>query len=194
MSGLEIKLDAKDIERIERVMREAAERSHDVIRRAINWTGDRIKTRVVNALTKQTGLKRRTILKAVVPERANFSALAYHMRARGGNISLLYFKPRERGSGVVAYPWGTAHTYGNAFRRSGLPGHRRLSPKLHGNVFINVDGGKWGGKIEKVHSGLYIPRELVKGDTAAAFNGGVAALLPGRVEHELGAILGGHAS
>lgn len=188
MDDITFGFDAKDIARIETAMKAAGSRSHDAIRRAINWTGDYTKTRVVNALTKQTGLKRGVILRAVVPTRANFGALIYRMRSRGGNIALKYFGARETRAGVTAAPWGARRLYAGAFIRGGLFPNR-VPLAMHGQVFKRAGDGRM--PIVKVKSGLFIPEEMVKAASAAAFNETVRAVLPGRVEHEVGAILTG---
>ena len=189
MSELVVQLDTRAIARIETAMKAAGTREHDGIRRAINWTGDRAKTKVVSALTVQTGLKRGTILRAVRPTRANFTALIYRMRARGGDVSLKYFGARETQSGVSAAPWGARRVYPGAFMRGGQFPNRVDVPSRHGQVFKRTGAGRL--PIERQKSGLFIPEEMVKGETARVFETTVAALLPGRVEHEVGAILGG---
>jgi hypothetical protein len=188
MTGLSFTVDAQDMKRIEAAMSAAGREAPNAIRRAINWVGDRSKTRVVAALTEQTGLKRGVILRAVKPTRANFGALIYRMRAAGGNVALKYFGAKETTAGVTAAPWGVRSLYAGTFIRGGqFP--RRVPLNLGGQVFARAGAGRL--PIVKQKSGLFIPRELVRGATAAAFESTVVKLLPGRVEHEVGAILSG---
>jgi len=189
VSELVVQLDSRDIARIEAAMKAAGVRAHDGIRRALNWTGDRAKTKVVGALTAQTGLRRGTILRAVKPTRANFTSLIYRMRARGGDVSLKYFGARETQAGVSAAPWGARRVYAGTFMRGGRFPNRVNIPSFHGQVFARTAGARL--PIAKQKSGLFIPEEMVKGDTARTFEMAVSALLPGRVEHEVGAILSG---
>lgn len=186
--ALSFSLDQRGIERIEAAMKAAGGRAHDAIRRALNWTGDYTKTRVVNALTKQTGLKRGVILRAVVATRANFGALIYRMRSRGGDIALKYFGARETRAGVTAAPWGVRHLYAGTFIKGGLFPNR-VPLALNGQVFKRAGAGRL--PIHKEKSGLYIPEEMVRSASAAAFEETVAAVLPKRVEHEVAAILSG---
>ncbi len=185
---LRINLDTTGIARIEAAMRQARNRTPDAIRRAINWTGDRAKTKVVNALTEQTGLKRGVILRAVKPTRANYGSLEYIMRVMGGNVALKYFKARETQAGVSAAPWGHRQIYAGTFIKGGkFPGRVPLAP--NGQVFKREGTARL--PIHKQKSGLFIPTELTKGETAEAFSTTVASVLPGRVEHEVAAILSG---
>src|SRR5690606_16354854 len=74
-----------------------------VLPRIIDQVGNRAKTQVVRALTRQTGLPRKTIVRAVgTPNPARPGKLSYEMTTRGGNIRLKYVAPRETRSGVTA--------------------------------------------------------------------------------------------
>lgn len=186
---LSLKLDTSAIKRIENALSLAAKRAPDAARRAINWTGDRARTRIAPALTTQTGLKRGTINRFMHVTRANFGALMYRITGRGGNVSLKYFGARETRKGVSAAPWGSRRVYASTFMRGGRFPHRVAAPGLHGQVFARVGRGRL--PIAKQKSGLFIPEEMVSGASAAAFDQAVASLLPARVEHEVAAILGG---
>lgn len=187
--GLSFTIDAQGMARIEAAMRAAGKEAPNAIRRALNWVGDRTKTQVVRALTAQTGLKFAVIQRAVRPVRANYGALIYRLKAAGGNVSLKYFGARETAAGVTAAPWGVRSLYASAFIRGGIfP--RRVPLGLGGQVFKRVGGARL--PIQKQVSGLFIPKEMVRGETAATFEATVGALLPGRVDHEVGAILSGH--
>ncbi|TPK15181.1 hypothetical protein FJ872_19480 [Mesorhizobium sp. B2-5-9] len=151
-----------------------------VLPRIVNQVGDRAKTQVIRALTKQTGLKRKTIVKAVGdPSRANGRKLSYEMVTRGGNIRLKYLEPRETRPGATAKPWGQRQLFAGTF--------------MKGGKFPNRHGGNFGGqvmrrlntsgtKLTQARSGMFIPVEMTKGATAAAFQRTAGALLRERVE------------
>lgn len=146
---------------------------------ALNAGGHEMRERTVAAETAQTGLPHGTIARAQHEHEATPSGLAFAIVAQGGNVRLKYFGAREGGGGVTAHPWGRSTFYAGAFITSGRPGHRRPAPKLNGHVFQNIAGGKWGGKIRLVRSGLFIPTEMTKGATAAAFEAGAKGVLQG---------------
>jgi hypothetical protein len=185
---MEFHFDTSDIRRIEEAMRRGANRTPDAIRRAINWTGDRARTQVARVGAKQTGLPYRVIRRALVRKAANYSALVYRLRVRGGDVRLKYFKARETRRGVTAAPWGRRQLYAGAFIKGGrFPA--RVPLGMGGQVFRRSGTGR--KPIQLMRSGLFIPEELVKGESAAAFQQTVTALLPGRVEHEIAFALSG---
>jgi hypothetical protein len=157
----------------------------------LNRVGTRVRQKVVPTLTAQTGLNRRVITKAVKMHRASPANPRVAIWTRGGDISLKYFGAREVPGGVVANVKGDREFIRGGFRRSGPPGRRVLSAKLNGHVFENTSGGKWRGHIRKVKSGVFIPAEMVRGETAKAFHDIVANELPAQVEKELAKLLPG---
>lgn len=80
--------------------------------RALNHTGVKAKTQVIRNLTKQTGLKRSVIVKAVKVNRATAAAeqfgyggrLTYTLSTKGGDTSLKFFDPKVVKGGVSANP------------------------------------------------------------------------------------------
>lgn len=144
---------------------------------ALNAAGRAAHHAIIAPLKAQTGLTGGTIPRAIHDRPADAGGLAYSLVTRGGDISLKYFGAHEGGGGVTARPRGATTYFGGAFLTSGRKGHRRKSPKLGGHVYRNVDGGRWGGKIAKVKSGVYIPQEMVRGAVVKAFEGVVAARL-----------------
>ncbi|WP_319498066.1 hypothetical protein [uncultured Cohaesibacter sp.] len=154
--------------------------------RAVNHAGAKTKTQVVRALTKQTGLKRPLIVKAVRARKANYGDIAYSMRTRGGDVSLKYFKPKEVRGGLTASPFGKRKMFDNHFMTSGLPGRRFSVLRLNGQVFeANTATSSWGRPMSKADSGVVIPAEMVKGATADAFHRTSGPALEARLEHEL---------
>lgn len=149
--------------------------------RVVGEIGAEAHQAILGPLEHQTGLHRANRIQRAVHDEA--SGLTYSLRTEGGNIALKYFGAHEGGGGVTANPRDTPAFYAGAFTKSGRPGQRAFSAKLGKQVYRNVAGGRWGGKIVKVKSGVFIPQEMVRGATAAAFTGsverGFARALPG---------------
>ena len=156
--------------------------------RAVNRTGDMARTQVRRSLTRQTGLKRRTIVKAVRTHRSSPATLTYTMKASGGDVALKYFGARETARGVSAAPFGQRRVFPHTFIKGGtFP--NRVGIGMGGHVFARTGGSKF--PIEKQKSGVIIPAEMVKGATAEAFTSTVARVLPQRVMHEVARLTGG---
>ncbi|MCG6115090.1 MAG: phage tail protein [Mesorhizobium sp.] len=150
--------------------------------RVVNRTGDMARTQVRRNLTKQTGLQRRTIVKAVRVTRANTASMVYVMRAKGGDVSLKYFKARETRRGVSAAPFGQRKVFASTFIKGGrFP--ERVSIGKGGHVFARSGAGRT--PIIKQKSGVVIPTEMVTGATRSAFETSVRMVLPQRLAHEL---------
>jgi hypothetical protein len=159
-----------------------------VLSQALNLEGHAARAATVAAETSQTGLSGSTIGRAQQAIEASAGRLDFWIISRGGNVRLKFFHPSEGDGGVTATPWNRRTFYPGAFLMSGPKGHRKLSARLGGQVFENVQGGKWGGKIRVKKSGLFIPHEMVSGATAGAFNAAVAVMAP-RIVTRLGALL-----
>ncbi|NEW96630.1 hypothetical protein [Rhodopseudomonas sp. BR0G17] len=186
MALARLEVDATQVAELAQLFETAGRKAPAAIGRAIRRTGDMAKTRVVRALVAQTGLKRKVIVKAV---KAKPGAMTYTLKTRGGNVSLKYFGARETRRGVSAAPWNRRRVFGGAFIKGGrFP--NRVALGLNGQVFARV--GKSRLPIARQRSGLYIPTEMIKGETRGAFLGTVNAVLPAKLRHEIAAILGGH--
>ena len=164
--------------------------------RALRHTGAKARTRVIRALTAQTGLKRATIARAVREVRGDAAAMEFVLRTQGGNIRLKHFKARETRKGVSAAPWAQRQIYTGTFMRAGWWGSKRGrvdKPKWNGQVFVRAGGVTRTGKdkFEVQRSGLYIPTEMLTGQTAQAFQDLISSQLMPRVGHELGRMLPG---
>lgn len=161
-------------------------RGRQVMQRALARSGDMARTQVTRALTEQTGLKRKVIVKAIKTKRPSYDDLSYVMTTRGGNISLKYFSPRETRKGVTASPFGQRQLFAGAFLKGGrFP--NRVQLNMGGHVFRRTGSGRT--PIELLDSGVIIPVEMIQGQTAAAFTTTAARELPKRVEHELSRVL-----
>ena len=157
-------------------------RARSAYSRAINHTGNVAGTAAGRALAKQTGLPARTGRKAVRRdvERSTPATLAYTIRGSGGDISLRHFKPRETRRGVSAAPFGQREVFTSTFMKAGFWPKRVEKPGWNSQVFSRLPSGKF----EKVKSGVFIPREMVRGQTAQAWNTTTARLQP-RIAHEI---------
>jgi hypothetical protein len=163
---------------------ELKERFPKVLPRIVNQVGARAKTVVIRELTKQTGLPRATIVKAIGnPSSARPGKLYYDMVTRGGNIRLKYLRPKETPAGVVARPFSKPTLYPSTFMRGALFPDRKDVPHFNGHVFYRLNTA--GTRITFARSGVFIPQEMTKGATSAAFHRVAAPLLKERVEAAL---------
>lgn len=155
--------------------------------RALQHTGAKAKTQVIRALTAQTGLKRQVLVRAVKPSMRG--ELTFVLETKGGDISLKYFGANETRRGVTAKPWNTRRLYAGAFMKGGLFPNRVPLSKGGGHAYQRVGGGRL--PIARVKSGLYIPTEMLKGQTVAAWERVIRSDLAPRVEHEVARMLPG---
>jgi|SRR5579864_5500781 len=183
-----LEIDASQVDHLAELFKLAEQKAPAAIGRAVRRVGATTKTRMVRALTKQTGLKRDVINRAL--KGAPVGGLGYGIRSRGGNVSLKYFGARETRKGVSAAPWNHRRVFTGTFIKGGrFP--NRVGLNLGGQVFMRT--GSRRTPIVKLKSGLFIPKEMVSGATASEFLLAVKTLLPARLQHEIEAILKGHA-
>lgn len=185
MSVLRIRWeDVAGLKRLENAMAMlSSDKLQHALRRAVNHTGDKAKTQVIRALAKQTGLRQKTIRKAIKVRRANYDSLEYVLTTRGGDIALKYFSARETRHGVKAKPFGEWQTFADTFMKGGRFPKRVEAKGLNGHVYKRV--GPKRLPIEIQDSGVIIPAEMLKGATAEAFTKVVNNSLPSRVMHEM---------
>lgn len=163
---------------------ELKDRFPKVLPRIVNQVGNRAKTVVIRELTKQTGLPRATIVRAIGnPSTAHPGKLYYDMTTRGGNIRLKFLRPKETPAGVVARPFGKPTLYPGSFMRGGHFPDRKDVPRFNGHVYYRLN--RSGTKITFARSGVFIPKEMTTGATSAAFHRIAAPLLKERVEAAL---------
>ncbi len=55
--------------------------------------------------------------------------------------------------------------------------NRSPAPKLNGQAYTNIGGGKWRGAIRVMRSGMFIPTEMTRAATRAAFEAGASEAL-----------------
>ena len=195
MSSLVVQVDAEQLARMANMIGALGKNAGPAIARAVNHTGDKARTQMIRALTVQTGLQRKTIVKAlrVTKASATKGSMEYRIDSAGGNVSLKYFGARETRAGVSAAPWGARRVFAGTFMRAGWWPERVDKPKWHGQVFRRTGGTSKTGMdaFEKVRSGLFIPGEMVQGATGEAFRAVVDRDLPDRLGHELMRAMGG---
>ena len=159
-----------------------------VIPQEINKVGEKAKTQVIRALTKQTGLDRRVIVAAVGnPSKARPGKLSYDMRTRGGNVRLKYLHPVETEEGVVAKPFGKTTPYPGAFLKGGAFPDRKTVARFDGHAFYRLNSS--GSRITFARSGVVIPTEMTQGATLAAFNKVAGPMLQQHVEKVIAKLL-----
>lgn len=211
MADIRIRWADQNLKRFGKQIAELNTKFPVVLPRIINQVGDRAKTQVIRNLTKQTGLQRAVIVKAVGdPVKARQGSLSYRITTRGGNIRLKYLSPKETRPGVVAKPWGRRTLYPKTFMRGGRWPNRVETAKLGGHVWRNTGWGElntrasysfamgkfqqtgkqFGKRITQVRSGMFIPIEMTTGATKAAFERIAGPLLQERVEAALRKLLG----
>lgn len=179
---IELKVDVSQIAHLGNMIAAAGKEAPHALRRAINHTGDKARTQMRKVLVNQTGLKRKTINKAVTSTRANYGGAAYVIKSKGGNIRLMFFRARETRKGVSAAPWNARRVYPGTFMKGGkFP--KRVPINLGGAVVKRAGKSRYPLKTTK--SGLFIPIEMVTGQSQAAFYGTAQRELPPRLTHEL---------
>lgn len=141
----------------------------------LNSGGRAIRRETIAAETAQTGLRAGTIRRAQVEKRASPGHLEYEIWAKGGNVRLKYFGARETRAGVSAAPWNQRQVFPGTFIKGGrFP--KRVGLGMGGHVFRREGADRL--PIQGGRSGLYIPTELITGQTAAAFQAGAAKVGP----------------
>lgn len=188
-----IAFDMRDFERLHNLMGAAGAQTPFIARRAVSRTLTMARTAMVRPMVRQTGLKARTIRKAMVTSATSNHALARgsglsgEIYARGGDVRLKFFGARETRKGVSAAPRSVRQLFGGAFIKGGrFPKRKPL--RFGGEVFRRVGGGR--GPLRTVKTGVFIAEEMVKGASMDAFFTTVSTVMPRRLEHELMRVLG----
>lgn len=164
-----------------------AEKANKVFMRTLNAEGDKMRTKVVRAVTKQTGLKRPVIVRAVRRSGASPSNLEYRLTSRGGNVRLKFFRAREFRYGVKAYPRNKPTQFPGAFIKGGrFPSRVTLS--FRGEVKERVGASRL--PIRTKRSDIYIPDEMVTGESLSAYYAAPEAMIQ-QLDRQLGAIFRG---
>lgn len=184
---ISIKWADATLEKYQREIVQLSAQFPKVIPQEINKVGNKVRTQVVRTLTKQTGLPKSTIQRAVVTYGATPGRMFFTMKSAGGDIRLRFFKPRETRKGVVAKPWGKLTPYPGAFMRGGKFPKRVDSAYLSPDVWRRLNSS--GTRITQQRSGVRIPVEMVQGATAEAFDKLAGPLLEQRITRVIGKLL-----
>lgn len=185
--SFDLNYDLSQVNRISNALKAAGNKLDLVMVRAQNHTGAMARTAMIRALVPQTGMKRKTMAKALKAKKA-FNGGNFEIKAKGGNVRLMFFKPRETRKGVTAAPWNKRTVYPGTFMKGGrFP--KRVPLKTKGAVLQRA--GKARLPLAAApRSGLYIPTEMVSGNSEAVFYATVQREMPGRIAHELYRVLG----
>jgi hypothetical protein len=123
--------DLSGVRVISDILREAGKKSPVILKAAVKHTGDKATSAMRSALVGQTGLKRKTLVKAV---KGRSVGTSYEIKSHGGNIRLKFFNARETSKGVTAAPWNSRRLYPGTFIKSGWWPNRR-GPVAGGRSF-----------------------------------------------------------
>lgn len=152
--------------------------------RAVNRAGSMGRTQVLRATVKETGLPRKTIDNAIVVKKATMNHFDYRNDAKGGNVRLKFFKPRETRKGVTAKPFGKRRLFAGTFMRGGLfPNRKKITKRLTGGNVYERYGRRFPVGIVK--SDVYIPTEMMEGADKTRWTEKALVALDKRIAHEL---------
>lgn len=155
--------------------------------RAVNYAGRKTAVQVKRALVKQTSIPRAIVNSAVKTKAAAHkgnSAIEFVIYARGSELPLRDFKPRQFAFGVRAKVWGRMQRFPSMF---GAPGDNpSVIAALNGHIFHRTGASRL--PIEKAY-GPSIPKEMVLAETKETFLRFSREELEKRLRHELGRML-----
>jgi hypothetical protein len=181
--GVEIKVDVRGLAAFAGKLSAAKGHMPETLAAAVQKVGPIATSQMKRVLPAQTGLKFKTINRAL---KGRAQGANFVIGSKGGDVRLKFFGARETAKGVTAAPWNSRRLYPATFIKSGW-WPKRGKPVGHGQVFRRV--GKSKLPIVQVRSGLFIPNEMVTGNSAVVFYGTVDAHLTPAVEAILFAAL-----
>ncbi len=149
-------------------------RRHAAFRRALNHTGGKVFTQVKRAVANQMNVKQKLVAQRLHKYPAYSGALEYRISSSGKAFRLKDVNGTRvsKKRGVTSSPWGTRKRFPHAFAIA----------KWGGNIYQRK------GKSRFPVFALYGPninKQLVKDESAAAFQRVVTNELPPRLEHEI---------
>lgn len=150
---------------------------------AINRVAATTRAGMVRVLAPQTGLKQKTLRKALKRKNSTAGTLSAEINSAGGDIALKFFGARETRAGVSAAPFSKRSVYSGTFMKGGKFPARVTTRKLGGHVWRRTGAGR--GPIKIADSGVIIPEQMIEGASRATFYKTVEAELPKRLLHEL---------
>lgn len=168
-----------------------------VLIRALNRAGDSADSRVRTALSRQMGVKRLNVRKALKRRRAGGGVLEYNITGTGKHFSLIDAKGVKRGwmrktvenhavrlQRVSAAAWNAPKPYPGAFMASGAAG--TVAGAGATQIFARTGDKRF--PLKKLW-GPSVPREMERDEVPKAFDRTVEEVLPRRIDHELGRVL-----
>lgn len=188
MSLFQVEIDTSEFGRAAIALRAARKDAPAALAWGLNAVGRKAATRMRRALVGQTGLKYGVLVRALRTKSATASNPEFRIESRGGNVRLKFFSPRETRKGVTATPWGKRKLYPGYFIKGGLFPNRVTLP-YRGEVFARIN--PTGRAIEKQFSDLFIPDEMLKGQSRAEFDKVTSVDLADATHRALIAILSG---
>ena len=174
--GISIKVDVRALSAFAGKLHAAKGNMPTALAGAVQKIGPIATSQMKRVLPAQTGLKFKTINKAL---KGRGAGMTFTIASHGGDIRLKFFQPRETSKGVTAAPWNSRRLYPATFIRSGW-WPKRGKPVAHGQVMRRVGSSKY--PIAVVRSGLFIPEEMITGNSAAVFYGTVDHQLAPAIE------------
>lgn len=159
-------------------------KARKIYSRSINDTGGTTATATGSALSDQSGVTK-TAAKRALRDRtkATPSSLSYTIEVKGGAVRYKYFKgTRETKKGVSTAPRGNRMLLKRHFLNAGWAPTRVKKSGWNGHVMTIGGPGKSGLTVAR--SNVFLPEEVITGDTAQAFDAGKRSL-DARVSHNL---------
>lgn len=157
--------------------------------RAVNYGGRRALTQVVRALVRQTSAPRSLVKQIVKTKGAAHKGsgpIEFTIYARGSELPLSQFAPRQFSFGVRAKVWGKMQRYPGLF---GAPGDSpAVRAALGGEIFHRTSDERL--PIQRAY-GPSIPKEMLLGETKETFEKVSQEATVKRLQHELRRILDG---
>lgn len=144
------------------------------LREGLYEGGDKVRTRVRRALRVQTNVSKAASVNSRVNSRK--AGLSYGITGEGKGLPIREF-PHSAPGNIIASPWGVVH----AFKRS----------------FVKPDNGSFVARLSSKRFpirklfGPSLAKEIVKDQSLAAFEAGVAADVVPAIEKRLARLLGG---
>lgn len=108
-----------NIAAVRRKYKGAAKQVDNAARRALNRTAQQVRTVSVRALSKETGVKQRSVRDRVSIRKANYSTLSAEVQARPRTYNIASFGARQTKQGVSSSAWGKRRLYKGGFLING---------------------------------------------------------------------------
>lgn len=184
---LKIQLKGDGLEKFAKAVKVLGEaKAQSAFRMALNDSRKQVYTQVKRVLAVQMGVSQQSVIKhgGIKQVPASGGKLSTSINSTGATLPLSDFKPSRGGAGVKANPWGDSHVFPGTF----------MIGRFGNHVFKRTDkfnkvSGRFNG-FEKLW-GPSVPKEMVKDESAAAFDKVSSEQLPKRVAHHLKRLSGG---